>query len=69
MNEIENAVIELLETYEDCMGFSKAIKSVGERYESGPEVDGFSALLDKFYLLQGMDLIMVFFITGYEICS
>lgn len=69
MNELETAVIELLETYEDCTSFSKAIKSVGERYEPGPEVDDFSLLLYKFYLLQEMDLIMVIFITGYEICS
>ncbi|KAI4388279.1 hypothetical protein MLD38_000621 [Melastoma candidum] len=44
VKELENAVIELLETYEDCMSFSKAIKSVEKKYEPGPELTDFSKL-------------------------
>ncbi|KAI4321838.1 hypothetical protein MLD38_035171 [Melastoma candidum] len=37
VKEVENAVTDLLETYQDCMSLYKAIKSVGEKYEPGPE--------------------------------
>ncbi|XP_048130130.1 E3 SUMO-protein ligase MMS21 isoform X2 [Rhodamnia argentea] len=37
VKELEKAAVELLQTYEDCMHFSTAIKSVGDTYEPGPE--------------------------------
>lgn len=38
VKELENAVIELLGTHEDCSHFSSTIQSVGEKYQPGPEV-------------------------------
>lgn len=40
MKELENAVVELVATYEDCSHFSSAIESVGHKYQPGPEVLG-----------------------------
>lgn len=38
VKELENAVFELLDTYDNCMHFSSAIQSVGDTYQPGPEV-------------------------------
>lgn len=40
VKELENAVIELLGTHEDCSHFSSTIQSVGEKYQPGPQVLG-----------------------------
>lgn len=41
VEELENAAVELLQTYEDCTHLSTAIKSVGDTYEPGAEVANF----------------------------
>ncbi|BBH01728.1 RING/U-box superfamily protein [Prunus dulcis] len=44
VKELENAVIELLGTHEDCSHFSSTIQSVGEKYQPGPELTDFDQL-------------------------
>ncbi|XP_030550223.1 E3 SUMO-protein ligase MMS21 isoform X1 [Rhodamnia argentea] len=46
VKELEKAAVELLQTYEDCMHFSTAIKSVGDTYEPGPELTDFGKVFD-----------------------
>ncbi|RXH83219.1 hypothetical protein DVH24_003717 [Malus domestica] len=44
VKELENAVVELVDTYEDCSHFSSAIESVGVIYQPGPELTDFDKL-------------------------
>ncbi|KAB2615948.1 E3 SUMO-protein ligase MMS21-like [Pyrus ussuriensis x Pyrus communis] len=44
VKELENAVVELVATYEDCSHFSSAIESVGHKYQPGPELTDFDKL-------------------------
>ncbi|XP_030460865.1 E3 SUMO-protein ligase MMS21 [Syzygium oleosum] len=47
VEELENAAVELLQTYEDCTHLSTAIKSVGDTYEPGAELTDFGKLFDN----------------------
>lgn len=47
VKELENAAVELLQTYEDCTHLSTAIKSVGDTYEPGAELTDFGKLFDN----------------------
>lgn len=42
VKELENAVVELMDTYNNSMHFSSAIQSVGDKYQPGQEVLEFS---------------------------
>ncbi|XP_022139611.1 E3 SUMO-protein ligase MMS21 isoform X2 [Momordica charantia] len=46
VKKLENAVVELLSTYENCDNFSSAIQSVGNIYEPREELTDFEKLLD-----------------------
>ncbi|XP_039030453.1 E3 SUMO-protein ligase MMS21-like [Hibiscus syriacus] len=46
VKQLENAVVELVETHENCLHRSSAIQSVGEGYRPGPELTDFKKLLD-----------------------
>ncbi|XP_038897059.1 E3 SUMO-protein ligase MMS21 isoform X1 [Benincasa hispida] len=46
VKELENSVVELLSTYENCNNFSLAIQSVGNIYEPKEELTDFGKLLD-----------------------
>ncbi|KAF3442466.1 hypothetical protein FNV43_RR16382 [Rhamnella rubrinervis] len=46
VKELENAVFELLDTYDNCMHFSSAIQSVGDRYQPGPGLTDFKKLFE-----------------------
>lgn len=47
MKELEDAVLELIDNYEECQRFSVAVRSAGDTYEPGTEVHAFS-LMDIF---------------------
>lgn len=38
VKELENGLIQLLETSDECLHFSSAIQSIGNVYEPGPQV-------------------------------
>lgn len=44
VKELENAVVELLDTYEDSMNFSNVMQSVGNNYQPGPQLTDFKKL-------------------------
>ncbi|XP_021835906.1 E3 SUMO-protein ligase MMS21 [Spinacia oleracea] len=44
VRELENGVVELLATYEECMNFSHVMQSVGSNYQPGPELTDFQKL-------------------------
>ncbi|KAH7512597.1 hypothetical protein FEM48_Zijuj12G0107600 [Ziziphus jujuba var. spinosa] len=46
VKELENAVVELLDTYNNCMHFSSAIQSVGEKYQPEQELTDFKKLIE-----------------------
>ncbi|KAJ0985984.1 hypothetical protein J5N97_004340 [Dioscorea zingiberensis] len=46
VKQLEDAVLELLATYDDCTSFSNAIRTVGNRYHPGDQVTDFKKLLD-----------------------
>ncbi|XP_062094464.1 E3 SUMO-protein ligase MMS21 isoform X2 [Humulus lupulus] len=45
LKELDNAHVELLNAYVDCMNFSSAVQSLGENYQPGPELSDFKKLL------------------------
>ncbi|KAK4782163.1 hypothetical protein SAY86_016265 [Trapa natans] len=47
VKELENAVLELIEIYEECQLFSSAVRSVGDAYEPEPELTIFGKLFDN----------------------
>lgn len=47
VKELENSVVELLSTYENCSNFSSAIQSVGNIYEPKEQLTDFEKLLDN----------------------
>ncbi|KAH7651867.1 E3 SUMO-protein ligase Nse2 (Mms21) protein [Dioscorea alata] len=46
VNQLEDAVLELLATYDDCTSFSDAIQRVGSRYQPSDQVTDFKKLLE-----------------------
>ncbi|XP_020536327.1 E3 SUMO-protein ligase MMS21 isoform X2 [Jatropha curcas] len=46
VKDLENAVAELLESYEDCQHHASAIESVGNSYQPGAELTDFKKLLE-----------------------
>ncbi|XVF70132.1 hypothetical protein PTKIN_Ptkin11bG0137600 [Pterospermum kingtungense] len=46
VKQLEDAVVELIETHENCLHHSSAIQSVGDAYRPGPELTDFKKLLD-----------------------
>lgn len=46
VKKLEEAVLELLETYEDCKQFSEAIKSLGESYQPSDQSTDFRKVLE-----------------------
>lgn len=45
MKELEDAVLELINNYEECQRFSVAVRSVGDAYEPGPEVNALTFVI------------------------
>ncbi|KMT13112.1 hypothetical protein BVRB_4g086540 [Beta vulgaris subsp. vulgaris] len=46
VNELQNAVVELLNTYEESMNFSNVMQSVGNNYKPGPQLTNFKKLFE-----------------------
>nr|WDV57329.1 MMS21 [Ipomoea batatas]GMC48621.1 E3 SUMO-protein ligase MMS21 [Ipomoea batatas] len=46
VKELENGLIQLLETSDECLHFSSAIQSIGNVYEPGPQPTDFRKLFD-----------------------
>lgn len=46
VKELENSILELLETYDDCARFSEAIQTIGSNYSPSEQPSDFKRLLE-----------------------